>query len=84
MPEITIPVDNCGGQNKNNVMILFLNMIKEGRLFGTATFYLYIKGHTKNYCELTFNSINVLYQKQNVFTFENCCEILNTSMLCTC
>ena len=21
MPEISIPVDNCGGQNKNNLMI---------------------------------------------------------------
>ena len=78
MPEMDIPVDNCGGQNNNNEMILFLNMIKEGGLFGTATLNFYIKGHTKNWCDHTFNSLKVLYQKQNVFTFENLCGILNT------
>ena len=47
-PKITIIFDNCGGHNKNNVMILFLNMIKEGELFGTDNLHLYIKGHTNN------------------------------------
>ena len=28
MPEIAILVDNYGGQNKNNLMILFMNIIK--------------------------------------------------------
>ena len=30
MPENTIIFDNCGGQNKNNVLICFLGMMKEG------------------------------------------------------
>ena len=47
MPEISIIVDNCSGQNKNNVTIRFMNMIKEGGLFGIATFNFYIKGHIK-------------------------------------
>ena len=51
MPGIDILVDNCGGQNKNNVMIRFLNMIKDGGFFGTDTFYFYIRGHTKNDCD---------------------------------
>ena len=42
MPEISILVDNCGGQNKKIVMIRFLNMIKEGGFFGTDTLHLYI------------------------------------------
>ena len=45
IPEIGTLVDNCGGQNKNNLMICFLNTIKWGGLFGTATLKLYIKGH---------------------------------------
>ena len=73
MPEIDFLVDNCGGQNKNNLMTRFLNMIKEGGLFGTDTLYSYIKGHTNNYCNRAFNSLKVLYWKQNVFTFEKCC-----------
>ena len=44
MLEISILVYNCGGQNKNNVIIWFVNIINEGGLFGTATLYLYIKG----------------------------------------
>ena len=30
IPEISILIKNCGGQNKNNAMIRFPNMIKEG------------------------------------------------------
>ena len=78
MPEIAILVDNCGGHNKNNVIIRFLNMITEGGLFGTATFHLYIKVHTKNDCDRAFNSLKVMYRKQNISTFEKCCEIFNT------
>ena len=79
MPEIAVLVYNCGGQNKNNVMIRFMNMINERGFFGTATLYFYIKGHTKNCCDCAFNSLKVLYRKQNVFAFEKCCENLNTS-----
>ena len=78
MPEIAILIDNCGGQNKKNLMIHFLNMINEGGFFGTDTLNFYIKVHTKNDCERTFNSLKVMYWKQNVFTFEKCYEIFNT------
>ena len=60
MPEIDLLVDNCGGQNKNNVMIQFLKIIKEQGLFETSTLYFYIKGPTKNYCDRSFNSLVVL------------------------
>ena len=79
MPELFILVDNCGGQNMNNLMIRFLKIIKERGLFGTATLHFYIKGHTKNDCDCAFNSPNMLYRRQNVFNFEKCCDILNTS-----
>ena len=78
IPEFAILVDNCSGQNKNNVMIHFLKIIKQVGLFGTATLHFYIKGHTKNECDREFNILKVLYWKKNVFTFEKCCEILNT------
>ena len=78
MPEIAILVENCGGQNSNNVMIWFLNIIKEGGFFGASTLHFYIKGHTKNSFERTFISLRALYQKKKFFTLERCCEILNT------
>ena len=41
--------------------------------------YFAFLGPHKNDCDSEFNSLKVLYRKQNVFTFEKCCEILNTS-----
>ena len=78
MPEIYTLVYNCGGQNKNNLMIRFLNVINDGGFFGAATFHFYIKGHTNNDCDHAFKILKLIYPKQNVFTFERCCEILNT------
>ena len=78
MPEISILVYNCGGQNKNNLIIRVLNMINQRGFFGTDNFNLYIKVHTKNDSGRAFNSLKVLYWKRNFFTFEKCCEILNT------
>ena len=69
MPEIYALVDNCGGQNNNNVMIRFLNMIKEGGFFETTTLYFYIKGNTNNYCDRSFNSLNMLYRKKKCVYF---------------
>ena len=78
MPEIAIIFEKCGGQNKNNLMIHFMKMVKKGGLFGTYTFNFYINGHTKNDCDRACTSLKVLYRKQNIFTFEKCCEFLNT------
>ena len=78
MPELAILVDNCGGLNKNNVIIRFLKSMKYEGFFGTDTLHQSIKGHTKNDRDCTFNSHKVLYRKQNVFTFDKCCEIFNT------
>ena len=57
MPEISIPVDNCGSQNKNNVIIRFLNMIKEGGFSGIAILHFYINGYIKNDFDRTFNRL---------------------------
>ena len=64
MPKIAILFYYCGGQNKTNVMIRFLNIIKEGGLFGTATLNFYIKGHTNNYYNRACNRLKLLYRKQ--------------------
>ena len=59
-------------------MILFLKTIKEGGLFGTDL-HFYIKVYKNNDCDRAFNSLKVLYQKQNVLTVEKWCENFNTS-----
>ena len=67
--EIAIIVDNCSDHINNYVMIRFLNMIKEGGFFGAANLHFFIKYHTNNYCDRTFNSLKELYRKQILFTF---------------
>ena len=78
MLKITILVESCDGQNKNNVMILFMNMVNDVLFFVKAILHLYIKGYKNNDCCRVLNSLKVLYWKRNVFTFEKFCEILNT------
>ena len=76
MNEISILVENCGGQNKNNVMIRFLNMIKEGEFIGANTLRLYIKGHTKNDCTHAFNILEEIYRKQMPLLLRSAVKIL--------
>ena len=46
MPKIAVLVDNCGGQNKNNLTIHFLNIIKDGGFFWGGHFaFLYQDPH---------------------------------------
>ena len=55
-------------------MIRFLNTIKEGGLFRTATLHLYIKVHTKNDCDRSFNSLAFCsIIKSSLLTFS--CEL---------
>ena len=77
MPEIAILVDNCGGQRNINCgnYPFYINMIKDGGFFGTATFHLYIKVNTNNDCDCAFNSLNMMYWKKCIFTFEKFCEV---------
>ena len=47
-------------------MTRFMNMIKEEGFFGKVTFYLYIKGHTKNDRDIALNRLLVMYRKQTL------------------
>ena len=75
---MSIFVENCNVQNNNNVMIRFLNMIKEIVFFGTTNLHFYTRGCTKNNCEHTFNSLKLLYQEKN--TFKKCYKIFYASL----
>ena len=69
MTEITIIVDNCGAQNKNNAMIYFINMLKQGGLYWTANLHFYIRSHMKNGRDRAFDRLKALYWKQSMFHF---------------
>jgi len=68
---LVVSFDNCGGQNKNNTMIMILMYLYEMRYFKKLTFLFLIAGHTKNACDRLFNSLKADYRTQNLFTVED-------------
>ena len=46
--ELTIIMDNCGGQNKNNMVLRLSVLLVELGYFDKVNFVFYIVGHTKN------------------------------------
>ena len=49
--ELTIIMDNCVGQNKNNMVLRLANLLVECKFFVDVYFAFYIAGHTKNLCD---------------------------------
>ena len=49
--ELTIIMDNCVGQNKNNMVLRLANLLVECKFFFDVYFAFYIAGHTKNLCD---------------------------------
>jgi hypothetical protein len=75
--KLTIAMDNCGGQNKNNVVLRLAPYLVEMGYFKTVEFCFYVRGHTKNACDRTFNQMKLKYHKKDVFTWSQAIETLN-------
>ena len=66
--ELNIVMDNCGGQNKNRMVLrLLFYLVKLGICIDARIIFL-VRGHTKNDCDRLFNIMKKLYQKSNVYT----------------
>jgi hypothetical protein len=76
--KLTIAMDNCGGQNKNNVVLRFALYLVGMRYFLTVEFVFYIRGHTKNACDRMFNQMKLKYHKKDIFSWSQALETLNT------
>jgi hypothetical protein len=75
--KLTIAIDNCGGQSKNNVVLRLAPYLVEMGYFKTVEFCFYVRGHTKHACDQTFNQMNLKYHKKDVFTWSQAIETLN-------
>jgi hypothetical protein len=67
--KLTIAMDNCSGQNKNNVVLRLALYLVEMKYFRTVEFVFYIRGHTKNACDRMFNQMKLKYHKQDIFSW---------------
>jgi hypothetical protein len=75
--ELTYIADNCGGQNKNKVVIRFLMWLVENRIFPQVKIHFLVKGHTKNAADRMFNLLKLSYHKKNIYTYDQLKDILN-------
>jgi hypothetical protein len=70
-------MDNCGGQNKNNVVLRLAPYLVEMGHFKNVEFCLYVRGYTKNACDRTFNQMKLKYHRKDVFTWSQAIKTLN-------
>lgn len=75
--ELTYIADNCGGQNKNKVVVRFLMWLVENRIFPRVRIFFLVKGHTKNAADRMFNLLKHQYHRRNIFTYEKLHETLS-------
>ena len=66
--EYYMVMDNCGGQNKNRMVLrFFLMMCKLGILKKAGNIYL-VRGHTKNACDCMFMLLKQHFHYKNLYT----------------
>jgi hypothetical protein len=65
--ELNIVMDNCGGQNKNRMVLRMLHYLVKKKVAVDARIIFLVKGHTKNDADRLFNLMKKEYRKSNVY-----------------
>jgi hypothetical protein len=76
-------MDNCGGQNKNNCVILLAPYLVEMDYFDRVNMLFLVVGHTKNVYNWRFNNLKNIYHHSQVFSFDDAVECLSKSKYVT-
>ena len=76
--EVTVIMDNCPGQNKNNTVLRLANLLVQSGYFAKVNMLFYIAGHTKNACDRWFNTLKSLYRKSDIWTMDQLYRSLKT------
>ncbi len=80
-----IVMDNCCGQNKNNMVMRFGMYLVEMNIYKKVEFIFGIPGHTKNICDSIFGVMKKQYHKSVIYTMDQLRINLNYSddIICT-
>ncbi len=78
--QLSIILDNCGGQNKNNFVLRLALWLVERKFFKKVEMIFYVRGHTKNACDRLFNQLKLQYHRSQVFTMGQMVQLLNSSL----
>jgi len=68
--EINFVFDNCGGQNKNRMVLRLPNLMVKRGICKTARCIFLVRGHTKNDCDRLFNLMKQDYRISNIYNLE--------------
>ena len=74
---LSIVMDNCSGQNKNNHVLRLALLLVELQHFKEVEFIFYVRGHTKNVCDRMFNLLKKRYHHSQIFSITKLTELLN-------
>ena len=74
--ELSIVMDNCGGQNKNRMVLRLGLYLVEVGYFETVNLIFLVRGHTKNPCDRMFNTLKKDYHRSNCYTFAMLADML--------
>lgn len=72
-------MDNCGGQNKNWVMMAYLCWLVDIGRYETVTGCFQIKGHTKNDCDLGFAQTRNAANRRDIWIPQNFLDAVTAS-----
>ena len=67
--ELTYIVDNCGAQNKNEIIVRLLMWLVEYNIFPRVRFFL-VRGRTKNAADRIFNLLKLHYHQKNIYSYD--------------
>ena len=65
--EINMVFDNCGGQNKNRMVLRMLTILVKKKITLLARAIFLVRGHTKNDCDRLFNLFKINYRQVNCY-----------------
>lgn len=74
--ELTIVLDNCPGQNKNNFVLPLVPYLVEMGYFEEVNFIFLVVGHRKNCCGRMFNLLKIQYRKSDIYGMEDLIKVL--------
>ena len=79
--ELNLVMDNCGGQNKNRMVLRLTLWLVECGYFKTVNMIFLVCGHTKNPSDVTFNLLKGEYHRSNIFCFDDLVTILSSEQV---
>ena len=73
--KLSIIMDNCVGQNKNNYVLRLAPYLVRKGYFSHVQFVFLVVGHTKNAADRFFNALKLYYRDENVFSMNTVIEL---------